>query len=92
MLLWVLILIYRVLQVIHITCNMGSWDLPDMYALGHTYQANPSCPCTTYTYIPTLQQLVNQNSVFPLKYNNLLLCYNQFCSASQIHVEFNTLV
>ena len=46
-------------EVIHITCNMGSRDLPDMYvcpkplglccglrALGiYTYQANPFCPC-----------------------------------------------
>ena len=41
-------------DVIHITCNMCSRDLPDMYALGrpsgfgHTYQANPLCPCYNY--------------------------------------------
>ena len=43
------------MEVLHISCNMGKRDLPDMYALspracgpwasGHTYQANPSCPC-----------------------------------------------
>ena len=48
--LWVLILIFRVPEVIHITCNIDSHDLPDMYAFspwgfGHAYQANPSCPC-----------------------------------------------
>ena len=35
-------------------CNMGTWDLPDIYAqaigpatlgLGHIYQVNPKCPC-----------------------------------------------
>ena len=43
------------MEVLHISCNMGTRDLPDMYALspracgprasGHTYQANPLCPC-----------------------------------------------
>ena len=43
------------MEVLHISCNMGTRELPDMYALspracgprasGHTYQANPSCPC-----------------------------------------------
>ena len=38
-------------QVVYITYNMGNRDLPDIYAhalgpaLGHIYQANPSCPC-----------------------------------------------
>ena len=39
-------------EVLHISCNMCTCDLPDMYvlssqpvALGHTYQANPSCTC-----------------------------------------------
>ena len=38
------------MEALHISCNMGTRDLPDMYALsprasGHTYQANPECPC-----------------------------------------------
>jgi len=44
-------------EVLHNTCNMGTSDLPDMYArnpraapsgFGHTYQANHSCPCCNY--------------------------------------------
>ena len=42
-------------HVTTITCNMCTRDLPDMYALslrplgfGHTYQANPLCPCYNY--------------------------------------------
>jgi len=40
--------------VVYITYSMGNQDLSDIYAhalgpaalgLGHTYQANPSCPC-----------------------------------------------
>ena len=27
------------------SCNMGTRDLPDMYALGHTYQANHENTC-----------------------------------------------
>ena len=61
---WVLILfgqIFRVPEVIHITCNMGSQGLPDMYALSprpcgplasgiHIRQIRPA-QVTTYTYI-----------------------------------------
>ena len=48
---------YRVPEMVYITYNMGTWDLPDIYAralgpvalgLGHIYQANPSCPCYNY--------------------------------------------
>ena len=49
-------MIFRVPEVIRITCNMGSQDLPDMYAFSlracgpRAYQANPSCPCyNSYT-------------------------------------------
>jgi len=40
-------------EVLHISCNMGTHDLPEMYAcspqavhldFGHTFQANHSCP------------------------------------------------
>ena len=53
--LWVLNLIFRVLEVIHITCNMGSRDLPDMYAVsprasGIHIRQIPSAHVTTYTY------------------------------------------
>ena len=38
--------------MVYITYNMGTRDLPDIYAralgLGHIYQANPSCPCYNY--------------------------------------------
>ena len=56
---WVLILIFTVLEVIHITCNMGSRDLPDMYslspracgpqALGIHVRQIPPAHVTTYT-------------------------------------------
>ena len=42
------------MEVLHISCNMGTPDLPDMYVCpkpegrGHTYQANHSCPCYNY--------------------------------------------
>jgi len=51
------------LEVLHNICNMGTHDLPDMYArspwaagihirqilgCGHTYQANHECPCYNY--------------------------------------------
>ena len=48
------IIILRVLEVLHIGCNMWTHDLPYMYALSYwpvalglqayIYQANPSCP------------------------------------------------
>ena len=37
-------------EVLHISCNMGTHDLPEMYAYSpqavhwHTFQANHSCP------------------------------------------------
>ena len=45
---------FRIPEVIHITCNMSTHALPDMYALvlqacfRHTYQANP-CAHVTIT-------------------------------------------
>ena len=59
----VLILIFRVQEVIHITCNMGSRDLPDMYALSpqasdiHIRQIPPA-HVTTYTYILCIYTLI----------------------------------
>ena len=44
-------------EVLHISCNMGTRDLPEMYArspravpsdFGHTFLANHSCPCYNY--------------------------------------------
>ena len=40
-------------------CNMGTRDLPDMYAQarGQTYQANPNCTCyICYVILPALQK------------------------------------
>jgi len=45
------------LEVLHNICNIGTYDLPYMYALGpwaapfvfgHTYQANYECPYYNY--------------------------------------------
>ena len=36
------------LEVLHNSCNMCICDLPDVYALEHTYQENPSYPCYNY--------------------------------------------
>ena len=44
-------------EVLHISCNMGTRDLPEMYArspraapldFGHIFLANHSCPCYNY--------------------------------------------
>ena len=46
--------------MVYVTYNIGTWDLLDIYScalgpvalgLGHIYQANPSCPCITITYL-----------------------------------------
>ena len=56
----ILVLALRLLalrEVLHNSCNMGTCDLPEMYArspwavpsdFGHTFQANHSCPCYKY--------------------------------------------
>ena len=42
------------MEVLHITCNMCTCDLPDIHVcpqpsgFGYTYQANPSRPCYNY--------------------------------------------
>ena len=56
---WVIDRPVQAISLLHISCNMGIWALPDMYALyprasgpqtvGHTYQAKPSCLITTIT-------------------------------------------
>ena len=47
-------LVRRSITTICNSYNMGTWDLPDIYAQawgpqarvhGHIYQANPKCPC-----------------------------------------------
>ena len=44
-------------EVLHISCNMGTCDLPETYArspraapsdFGHTFLVNHSCPCYNY--------------------------------------------
>ena len=44
-------------EMLHINCNMGTHDLPEMYArspwavpsdFGHTFLANHLCPCYNY--------------------------------------------
>ena len=45
------------MEVLHISCNMDTRDLPEMYArspraapsdFGHTFLANHECPCYNY--------------------------------------------
>ena len=71
MLLWVLILIFRVLQVIHITCNMGSWDLPDMYALS-PQAYGPWAYISSKSLLPMLQliltSLLCSNSLIKIQF------------------------
>ena len=79
--------IFRVPEVLHITCNMCTCDLPDMYALGHTYQANPSCPCYNYymyTYIHTTTTTTTTNAILRIiKLNDGSMCILQF----YVHVQ-----
>ena len=42
--------------VLHISCNMGTWALLEVYALSpravrRTFQVKPSCPCYNYMHI-----------------------------------------
>ena len=53
--------------MLQISCNIGTSDLPDMYAqsrglrarFGHTYQANHSCLCYNY-YVYYLWTYIQQ--------------------------------
>ena len=51
------VLVFAFQEVLHNSCNLGTCDLPEMYALstrtapsdfGQTFQANHSCPCYHY--------------------------------------------
>ena len=55
-------------EVEYISYNVGTRDLPDIYAralgLGHIYQANPLCPCYNYyIYIYIYIYMLNKNSL-----------------------------
>ena len=64
--------------MIHITCNMGSWDLPDMYthsprASGiHIRQISPA-HVTTYTW------LLYHTDPLPSTFHYQLECMNDLC-------------
>ena len=62
--------IFRVPEVIHITCNMDARDSPDMFALGpvafrHAYKANPLFPCYNYYINKPLKMIICLISFLP---------------------------
>ena len=65
--------LHRVPEVVYTTYNMGTWDLPGMYAhilrpaalrLGDRYQANPLCPCYNYYICTIMNEFIYINFYF----------------------------
>ena len=87
---------YRVPEVVHTTYNMGTWDLPDIYArtlgpaalgLGHIiYQANQSCPCYNYYIILQNRLMYNFSGIEII---NKLNCLS-IARASSCHKSLDT--
>ena len=59
-------MILRVPEAIHITCNIGTCDLPDLYTLGHTYQANFLCRCYNYYITAPDKHIIVLNGILKL--------------------------
>ena len=59
-------MILRVPEAIHITCNMGTRDLPEIYTLGHVYQANFSCCCYNYYITAPDKHIIVLNGILKL--------------------------
>ena len=81
------------MEVLHISCNMGTRDLPDMYALsprasGHTYQTNPSCPCMLQLIHVTYHSLYHSYVATIYSFNNGSLqfaCQNNYAYGVDLH-------